>query len=48
VLSVTVDTNIYVSALNFGGNPLRLLNLAEAGGIRLNVADGKATGKDCG
>jgi putative PIN family toxin of toxin-antitoxin system len=39
VVSVTADTNIYISALNFGGNPLQLLNLAEAGGIRLAVSD---------
>jgi putative PIN family toxin of toxin-antitoxin system len=40
VLSVTADTNIYISALNFGGLPRRFLNLAEAGGLfRLTVSD---------
>ena len=39
MLSATPDTNIYVSALNFGGNPRRLLNLAEAGSIRLATSD---------
>ena len=28
MLSVTVDTNIYISAFKFGGTPLRLLRLA--------------------
>jgi putative PIN family toxin of toxin-antitoxin system len=35
VLRVTSDTNVIVSALNFPGNPSRILNLAEAGEIRL-------------
>lgn len=30
--SVTADTNIYISALNFGGQPLRFLDLARTGG----------------
>jgi predicted nucleic acid-binding protein len=28
VLRVTADSNIYISALQFGGQPLRLLELA--------------------
>lgn len=36
---VVADTNIYVSALNFGGAPLRLLALTEAGAIRLVTSD---------
>ncbi len=40
MLSVTADTNIYISALNFGGLPRRFLNLVEAGGpIRLAISD---------
>lgn len=39
MLRVTVDTNIYVSALNFGGNPERLLRLAEAGKIQVVISD---------
>jgi putative PIN family toxin of toxin-antitoxin system len=38
VLSATFDTNVYVSALNFSGTPLRLLNMARAGAIRLDVS----------
>lgn len=37
--SVTADTNIYVSALNFGGVPDRVLDLARAGAIRLAISD---------
>ena len=39
MLSVTADTNIYISALNFGGPPDRVLDLARAGEIRLAVSD---------
>jgi uncharacterized protein len=39
VLRVTADTNIYISALNFGGKPERLLRLAEAGRIQLIISD---------
>ncbi len=39
MLSVTADTNIYVSALNFGGPPDKLLDLARAGEIRLAISD---------
>ena len=39
MLSVTADTNIYVSALNFGGPPDRVLDLARAGEIRLAISD---------
>lgn len=37
---VVADTDIYVSALNFGGPPERLLRLAEAVGIQLVISDG--------
>jgi uncharacterized protein len=39
VLSVTLDSNTYISALNFGGTPLQVLNLARLGLIRLDVSD---------
>ena len=39
MLRVTADNNILISALNFAGNPRALLNLAEAGTIRLAVSD---------
>jgi predicted nucleic acid-binding protein len=39
VLSATVDSNTYISALNFGGTPLQVLNLARAGFIRLDVSE---------
>jgi putative PIN family toxin of toxin-antitoxin system len=39
VLSVTADTNIFISGLNFRGNPYRVLEMAEEGLIRLTVSD---------
>ncbi len=39
MLRVTADTNIYISALNFGGLPERFLRLAEAGRIQLLTSD---------
>lgn len=39
MISVTLDSNIYISALNFGGEPLHLLKMAEDGLIRLDVSD---------
>jgi hypothetical protein len=39
VLSATLDSNTYISALNFGGTPLQVLNLARGGFIRLDVSD---------
>jgi putative PIN family toxin of toxin-antitoxin system len=39
VLSVTLDSNLYISALNFGGPPLQVLDLARAGIIRLDVSN---------
>ncbi len=38
MLSVTADTNIYISALQFGGTPLRFLELARAGAFRLTAS----------
>jgi putative PIN family toxin of toxin-antitoxin system len=39
VLRVTADSNIYISALNFPGNPARILEMAKEGAIRLAVSD---------
>jgi putative PIN family toxin of toxin-antitoxin system len=39
VQRVTLDTNIYVSALNFGGRPAQLLGMAQAGSIRIDISD---------
>jgi putative PIN family toxin of toxin-antitoxin system len=39
VVRATADSNIYVSAFNFGGPPRRLLWLAEEGKIRLAISD---------
>jgi len=39
VLRVTADSNIYISALHFGGPPDDFLNLARAGSIHLTVSD---------
>ena len=38
MLRVTADTNVIVSALNFPGNPWRILDLAARGEIRLAVS----------
>jgi hypothetical protein len=37
VVSVTLDTNIYVSALEFGGIGAQFLGMARAGMIRRRV-----------
>jgi uncharacterized protein len=39
VIRVTADSNIYISALHFGGPPDDLLALARAGAIPLMVSD---------
>lgn len=39
MLSVTADTNIYISGLQFGGLPERFLRLAAATAFRLDVSD---------
>jgi putative PIN family toxin of toxin-antitoxin system len=39
VATVTADTNLYVSAFNFGGRPLQLIELARAGAIQLAISD---------
>jgi uncharacterized protein len=38
VVRVTADSNIYISALNFGGVPDKLLDLARAGEIQLSIS----------
>lgn len=38
--SVTPDTNIYISALLWGGKPLRLLEMGLAGEVRLAISSG--------
>ena len=35
----TADSNIYISALHFGGPPDRLLDLARTGVIELTISD---------
>jgi putative PIN family toxin of toxin-antitoxin system len=39
VIRVTADSNIYISALHFGGPPDDFLNLARAGLIHLTISD---------
>uniref|UniRef100_Q01QS8 PDZ domain-containing protein n=1 Tax=Solibacter usitatus (strain Ellin6076) TaxID=234267 RepID=Q01QS8_SOLUE len=39
MIGVTLDTNIYVSALEFGGAAARLLGMARRGDFRLDVSD---------
>jgi len=39
VISATFDSNIYVSALQFGGVGARLLGMARAGAIRIDTSD---------
>ena len=39
MVGVTADSNIYVSALNFGGPPDKLLDMARAGDIELHISD---------
>jgi predicted nucleic acid-binding protein len=39
VVSVTLDTNIYVSALQFSGSASRLLGMVRYGKLRLDVSD---------
>jgi putative PIN family toxin of toxin-antitoxin system len=36
---ITADTNVYVSALNFGGIPEEILTLARAGVLELAISD---------
>lgn len=36
---VTLDSNIFISALVFGGKPMRLLEMATEGAIRVGISD---------
>jgi uncharacterized protein len=38
VIGVTADTNVYISTLEFGGQPLEILNAARRGHIRLDIS----------
>jgi len=40
VTSVTADTNIYISGLEFGGLPERFLQLARDGAFQLDISEG--------
>jgi putative PIN family toxin of toxin-antitoxin system len=39
VIRVTVDSNIYVSALQFGGIGVRLIGMARSGAIRVDTSE---------
>jgi len=39
VRRVTFDTNVFISALNFGGNPKRLLDMAVAREVEVAISD---------
>ena len=39
MIVATADSNVYVSALQFGGVPRRLLNAARAGAFRLAISE---------
>jgi putative PIN family toxin of toxin-antitoxin system len=39
VIRAVADTNVYISALNFGGTPERFLKAAQAGGFQLVISD---------
>ena len=38
-MRVTLDTNVYVSALNFGGRSAYLIGMAQARIIRIDLSD---------
>ena len=39
MISATVDSNIYVSALQFGGIGVRLIGMARSGAIRMDISE---------
>ena len=39
MLRATADSNIYISALNFGGTPDKVLDLGRSGEVRLAISD---------
>src|SRR5215475_13156054 len=38
-MSVTLDTNVYVSAVTYSGLPSRLLQMARAGTLEIDISD---------
>ena len=38
-MRAVADTNVYISALNFGGKPLQVIELARAGEIELAISN---------
>jgi predicted nucleic acid-binding protein len=39
VLAITADSNIWISAFNFGGNPRRLIEMGDAQLIRVDTSE---------
>ena len=39
MISVTADSNIWVSAFNYPGKPRRLIEMADSGEIRIDISD---------
>lgn len=39
MIGITADSNIWVSAFNFGGIPRRLIDMADVGLIRIDISD---------
>ena len=39
MLSVTADSNIWVSAFNYPGKPRRLIEMADASEVRIDISD---------
>jgi uncharacterized protein len=39
VVSVTADSNIWVSAFSFPGKPRRLIEMADSGSVRIDISD---------
>lgn len=37
--SVTADTNIWISALNYRGKPRRLIEMADAGAVSIDISE---------
>ena len=46
-MSVTLDTDVYVSALEFGGIESRLIGLARAGVIRIDLSEAILDESEC-
>ena len=38
-MSVTLDTNVYISALNFAGRAAQLLGMAHAGVLQIDISE---------